>query len=138
MSLALPLRDDSHPRCFFDVNCGSEPLGRIVIELFTTIAPKTCENFRQITTGQARSKTTQKQLIYTNCKFHRVIKDFAIQTGDVTHQSAAAALNSQSIAGESIYGPTFDNENFTFQVDIKLLHNEADAQAHSCTIIHID
>jgi hypothetical protein len=31
------------PRMFLDVNIGTEPVGRIVIELFIEKTPKTCE-----------------------------------------------------------------------------------------------
>lgn len=31
------------PRVFFDINHGTEPMGRIVVELYQDQAPKTCE-----------------------------------------------------------------------------------------------
>lgn len=39
-------------RCFFDVSLGGLPAGRIVFELFPAVAPKTCENFRALCTGE--------------------------------------------------------------------------------------
>ena len=31
------------PRVFLDIQAGTEPVGRLVLELFTDKAPKTCE-----------------------------------------------------------------------------------------------
>ena len=37
-----------------DVSIGGQPAGRIKMELFADIAPKTAENFRQMCTGEFR------------------------------------------------------------------------------------
>jgi hypothetical protein len=37
-----------------DVSIGGQPAGRIQIELWADIAPKTAENFRQMCTGEFR------------------------------------------------------------------------------------
>ena len=39
-------------RCFFDLEIGGESGGRIVFELFNSLCPKTCENFRALCTGE--------------------------------------------------------------------------------------
>lgn len=39
-------------RCFFDIALGGLQSGRIVFELFSDVAPKTCENFRALCTGE--------------------------------------------------------------------------------------
>jgi cyclophilin family peptidyl-prolyl cis-trans isomerase len=36
----------ARPRVFLDVSVGTEPIGRLVIELFVDKAPKTCEKYR--------------------------------------------------------------------------------------------
>lgn len=36
---------------FFDISIGGRPAGKIKIELFRDVAPKTVENFRQFCTG---------------------------------------------------------------------------------------
>lgn len=41
----------SNPVVFFDVSIGGVAAGRIKMELFADICPKTCENFRQFCTG---------------------------------------------------------------------------------------
>lgn len=37
-----------------DVSIGGQPAGRILMELWADIAPKTAENFRQLCTGEYR------------------------------------------------------------------------------------
>ena len=98
------------PRVFFDISVGNVPLGRIVIELFTDLVPRTAENFRQLVTGEAGiGKTTGKPLHYKGSLFHRVIKNFMIQGGDF--------VNFNGTGGESIYGGTFDDEAFPVKHD---------------------
>ena len=53
-------------------------------------------------TGQ--SKITNTTLSYTNTIFHRIYKDSMAEGGDVN--------NTDGEGGESIYGETFDDENF--------------------------
>ena len=43
-----------NPVVFFDVSIGGIPAGRIKMELFAVIAPKTAENFRQFCTRELR------------------------------------------------------------------------------------
>ena len=93
------------PRVFFDMQVGGVPLGRIVFELFTDVAPKTADNFRALCTGEKGiGKTTEKPLHYLGSGFHRVVKSFMIQGGDF--------VNHNGTGGESIYGPTFEDEEF--------------------------
>ncbi|XP_030756714.1 peptidyl-prolyl cis-trans isomerase G isoform X2 [Sitophilus oryzae] len=101
-------------RCFFDVSIGGLSSGRVVFELFTDIVPKTCENFRSLCTGEkGLGKETNKSLHYKDVVFHRVVKDFIIQGGDFS--------NGNGTGGESIYGGTFEDENFDFKHDQPLL-----------------
>jgi peptidyl-prolyl isomerase D len=41
-----------NPRCFMDVTIGGEMEGRIVIELYASVVPRTAENFRALCTGE--------------------------------------------------------------------------------------
>jgi hypothetical protein len=40
------------PRCFLDISIGGELEGRIVVELYNDVVPKTAENFRALCTGE--------------------------------------------------------------------------------------
>jgi hypothetical protein len=39
---------ENNPRVFFDIEIGGKKAGRIQMELFSTITPKTAENFRAL------------------------------------------------------------------------------------------
>jgi peptidyl-prolyl isomerase D len=41
-----------NPRCFLDVSIDGELEGRIVVELFASVVPRTVENFRALCTGE--------------------------------------------------------------------------------------
>ncbi|XP_037026379.1 peptidyl-prolyl cis-trans isomerase G [Bradysia coprophila] len=97
-------------RCFFDINLGGLPAGRVVFELYPDITPKTVENFRALCTGEMGiGKITEKPLHYKGVVFHRVVKNFMIQSGDFSANNGTG--------GESIYGGTFDDENFQLKHD---------------------
>lgn len=53
--MSLGSRDMSSlktPRCFLDISIAGELEGRIVVELFANVVPKTAENFRALCTGE--------------------------------------------------------------------------------------
>ncbi|KAG5539232.1 hypothetical protein RHGRI_019710 [Rhododendron griersonianum] len=116
-----------NPIVFFDVTMGGIPAGRIKMELFADIVPKTAENFRQFCTGEYRLVDTLASAFdillvdgfyvespfilkaglpvgYKGCQFHRVIKDFMIQAGDFLKGDGSGCV--------SIYGSNFEDENF--------------------------
>lgn len=41
-----------NPRCYLDISIGGEMEGRIVVELYKDVVPKTAENFRALCTGE--------------------------------------------------------------------------------------
>lgn len=53
-----------------------QPLGRIQMELFADVTPKTAENFRVFCTGEL--KPGGKPVGYKGCKFHRVVSTHAL------------------------------------------------------------
>nr|XP_050849648.1 uncharacterized protein LOC127063672 isoform X3 [Vespula vulgaris] len=104
-----PLEDqmdvfEKNPLVFLDVAIGTEKVGRIVIELFKDVTPRTAENFRALCTGEKGNGTNNKKLHYKGSIFHKVIPQFMIQGGDI--------INFDGTGGESIYGPHFEDESF--------------------------
>jgi len=97
----------SNPKVFFDVTIGGNPEGRVVMELFADVVPKTAENFRALCTGEKGKGRSGKPLHFKGSAFHRVIPDFMIQGGDFTRGNGTG--------GESIYGGEFRDENFTLK-----------------------
>lgn len=69
----------TRPRVFFDVSLGGKPAGRIAMELYSDLVPKTAENFRCLCTGEKGVGKSGKPLHYKGSIFHRVIKQFMIQ-----------------------------------------------------------
>merc|ERR1719398_560926 len=93
-------------KAYFDVSIDKQPAGRITLNLFKDVVPKTVENFVELCKGS-------KGFGYTAagpCPFHRIIPQFMIQGGDFT--------NFNGTGGKSIYGEKFQDENF------QLKHNK--------------
>lgn len=83
---------------YLDIMIDDHPAGRIVIGLFSDIAPKTAKNFITLATTGIGGKT------YKGSRFHRVIKKFMVQGGDIENGDGTGSI--------SIYGKYFDDENF--------------------------
>jgi peptidyl-prolyl isomerase H (cyclophilin H) len=93
---------NGNPIVFFDVTIGGHSAGRIKIELFADVVPRTAENFRQLCTGEFRKNG--KPVGFKGASFHRVIKGFMVQGGDFVRGDGTGCT--------SIYGDKFDDENF--------------------------
>ena len=96
----------NRPVVFLDIDVdGDGYLGRIVLELFNDLVPKTAENFRALCTGEKGiGPASGKPLHYKNSTFHRVIAKFMLQGGDFQFGNGTG--------GESIYGEKFEDEGF--------------------------
>ena len=101
----------SRPIVFFDLSIGDRDIGRLEMELFTDVVPRTASNFRALCDGVVSQGSSNKALTFKGSCFHRVIPGFMAQGGDITHGDGTG--------GESIYGRTFKDENF------KIKHNQA-------------
>ena len=83
----------------------------IVFGLFGEETPQTVKNFYDICTK--KEFKDGKTLSYINSAFHRIIPNFMIQGGDFT--------NGDGTGGYSIYGETFNDENFNVGHDLGVL-----------------
>mmetsp|Transcript_2532 Transcript_2532/g.3578 ORF Transcript_2532/g.3578 Transcript_2532/m.3578 type:complete len:489 (+) Transcript_2532:44-1510(+) len=101
--IILPNSKGDNPHVYFELKQGDESLGKVIMQLYMDVTPKTAENFRALCTGE-KTGENGKKLHYKGSTFHRVIKDFMIQGGDFT--------NGDGTGGESIYGAKFADENF--------------------------
>ncbi|KAI8542205.1 hypothetical protein RHMOL_Rhmol08G0119900 [Rhododendron molle] len=101
-----------NPRCFLDISIGGEVEGRIVVELYKDVVPKTAENFRALCTGEKGiGPNTAAPLHFKGSCFHRIIKGFMIHGGDISAGNGTG--------GESIYGLKFEDENFELKHERK-------------------
>jgi peptidylprolyl isomerase len=107
------------PRVFFDVSIGGAPAGRITMQLFQGVAPRTVENFRALCTGEKGVGRRGAPLHFKGCPFHRVIPGFMAQGGDFTNQDGTG--------GESIYGDKFADETFAVKHDRPFLLSMANS-----------
>jgi peptidyl-prolyl isomerase H (cyclophilin H) len=101
------LRHPDNPVVFFELAVAENEVGRIYMELFADVVPKTAENFRQFCTGE--KLFANKPAGYKNSTFHRIIKGFMIQGGDFVKGDGTGSY--------SIYGENFEDENFILKLD---------------------
>lgn len=102
--------DTARSKCYLDIAIDGRQCKRVVLELFNDKCPKTCENFRCLCTGEKGvGKKSNKPLHYKGSKFHRIIRNFMIQGGDITDGNGRG--------GDSIYEGPFDDENLTIKHD---------------------
>jgi len=82
---------------------------RIVVELFASRCPRTVENFLALCTGEKGVSASGVSLHYLSTPMHRVVRDAWLQFGDI--------VSGRGNAGESIFGPTFEDESLEFLHD---------------------
>uniref|UniRef100_A0A8C5QRB2 Probable inactive peptidyl-prolyl cis-trans isomerase-like 6 n=1 Tax=Leptobrachium leishanense TaxID=445787 RepID=A0A8C5QRB2_9ANUR len=89
---------------YLDIAVQEKPIGRLLFELFSDRCPKTCKNFHSLCTGEAGNSLCGLKFHYKNSVFHRIVKNGWIQGGDI--------LAGKGNGGESIFGETFEDENY--------------------------
>ena len=104
MELAY-VRNPLNPRVFFDITIDKESVGKIIMELFHDITPKSASNFKALCTGEnGIGKIYKKALHLKGTQFHRIVPNYMAQGGDVVNQNGTS--------GECIWGEQFPDENF--------------------------
>ncbi|XP_068016616.1 probable inactive peptidyl-prolyl cis-trans isomerase-like 6 isoform X1 [Melanerpes formicivorus] len=98
------LKKSQHVFVYLEIAIEEQPIGRLLFELFSDVCPRTCENFRALCAGGAKSLRDGRELTYKDSVFHRLLKSWWIQGGDI--------VTGRGGGGESIYGPTFEDESF--------------------------
>lgn len=102
----------TNPVVFLDIACGTSIMGRVSIELFADVVPRSAENFRSLCTGErGESKWVNVDGVNSNCPltykgipFHRIVPNFVVQGGDILHKDGRGNL--------SIFGYPFMDESF--------------------------
>ncbi|KAI8834855.1 cyclophilin-like domain-containing protein [Chytridium lagenaria] len=110
-----------NPIVFFDISIGGQPVGRMKMELFKDVVPRTAENFRQLCTGEYRRNNVPQG--FKNCQFHRIIKDFMVQGGDFLKGDGTGCM--------SIYGDKFEDESFQLKHSSPGLLSMANSGPHT-------
>lgn len=91
-------------------------IGKVIIELFDNITPLTSNNFKTFCINR-------KMPTYLGCTMHRIIPGFVIQGGDFERNNGTG--------GYSIYGKTFNDENFKLKHDKEGLLSMANSGPHT-------
>ncbi|XP_051792631.1 probable inactive peptidyl-prolyl cis-trans isomerase-like 6 [Acanthochromis polyacanthus] len=94
-----------HQFVFMDIEIAGEEAGRLLFELFSDVCPKTSKNFEALCTGERGLSQGGFPLCYKGSLFHQVVPNGWVQGGDISP-------GSRGDGGESIYGPTFEDESF--------------------------
>ncbi|KAK2557281.1 Peptidyl-prolyl cis-trans isomerase H [Acropora cervicornis] len=121
-SSSISVSNSQNPVVFFDITIGGQDVGRMKMELFADVVPKTAENMRQLCTGEYRKDGIPQG--YKGANFHRVIKDFMIQGGDF--------VNGDGTGVASIYGDVaFPDESFKLKHETSGLLSMANSGPNS-------
>ncbi|CAL8100843.1 unnamed protein product [Calicophoron daubneyi] len=109
------------------ITIGGDRVGPLLFELYSDILPRTCENFRALCTGEKgkvkKNDVEEYNMHYKGTLFFRTVKNGWIQGGDV--------LYNRGNDGCSIYGRTFEDENFAIKHDRRGILSMANAGRHT-------
>jgi peptidyl-prolyl isomerase G (cyclophilin G) len=95
--------------CFLHISIAGGHPQRIVIQLFRSIVPKTCDNFASLCAAPGRTTPSKPIPTYRGSIFHRVVPQFMVQGGDFTQFSGTG--------GHAANGGTFADESFQITHD---------------------
>jgi len=80
-----------------------QPNCRVVVEVYDDVAPLAAENFLALVRGdRGTDKGSGVPLTYVGCPFHRVVRGFVAQGGDIVKGNGSG--------GASVYGKKFKDE----------------------------
>lgn len=96
------MNTEKRPRIYLEFSTRKFSFGRVLIELYNDIVPKTVKNFMALVSHE-------KGYGYKGSKVHRIVPGFVIQMGDFT--------TGDGTGGYSIYGKYFEDENFEIDHD---------------------
>ncbi|XP_072019302.1 probable inactive peptidyl-prolyl cis-trans isomerase-like 6 [Amphiura filiformis] len=120
------LQQTAHTFVYFDIAIGDEEAGRLILELYTDKCPKTCENFRALCTGEKGQTTESTPIVSLNYKdslFHRIVPNGWLQGGDIVF--------GKGDGGQSIYGPVFEDENYSVKHNCRGMLGMANQGRHT-------
>ncbi len=113
-----------HDFMFIDFSIPRVGVRRIVIDIFTSVCPITCANFRSLCVGdKGAGAQTGAKLHYVGSPVHRVMHGGFFQAGDIV-----AGRGDQ---GESIYGGAFADETFDVRHSVRGMVGMAAGRAHA-------
>lgn len=95
----LPITRVPTGDAYMDIRIGNDPLRRIEFELYDDKQPLTCKNFRHYCSLEKGG--------YRGAKFHRVVKHFMAQGGDMIYGNGTGHV--------SMYGASFKDEDLTIK-----------------------
>nr|XP_024391685.1 peptidyl-prolyl cis-trans isomerase-like [Physcomitrium patens]PNR43474.1 hypothetical protein PHYPA_015855 [Physcomitrium patens] len=100
-----PPLEKPNPIVFIDVKIGGQEVGRLFVELYEHIVPKTADNFLKLCTGVKGLGKQGIKLTYRRTVFFRIIPGVYAQGGDI--------IKNDGTGGESTFdGIPFEDENF--------------------------
>ncbi|SPQ93999.1 PPIase cyclophilin-type domain-containing protein [Plasmodiophora brassicae] len=110
-SLSLYCKKNSKENQFVYMTFEAEGsnIGTVVFELFHSIMPRACDNFRMLCTGELGASANGVPLHYARCPIHRIVKGAWIQGGDIA--------TGNGDGGESAFGSFFEDECFAIKHD---------------------
>uniref|UniRef100_A0A7S0R947 PPIase cyclophilin-type domain-containing protein n=1 Tax=Pyramimonas obovata TaxID=1411642 RepID=A0A7S0R947_9CHLO len=92
-----------HTFISMNIFIGDDSAGKILIECYDDVCPKTVQNFISLVKGDTDAGT------YEGCPIHRIVPQGWIQSGDV--------ISGKGDGGKSVFGETFGDETFYVKHD---------------------